>query len=384
MRNCWILSVLLATTALAQRPAVLLTDAPDLASSVSELPELRAKGFDVRVITGPGAYFGTLPTDNAEVKRALRESGVLMTDAVERARLGAMLSGAGNTAVDYLEALLAGRFDGQEVRSSMDWSAHADDVRERPDSSRIACCSGSQRGNGQDAADWTCSKSYNSEFMGGVVCASAFFIESNGSIDPNTYTWSQADIDNVKLQLIDAWSIWSYTASQNGQTVTAVMDFYEPSGGIPVQGYEPVTRSSAQDYLWIEAIMTNAGRNESGAFGKCDGFNHERRTTLGADHAYCAFIAYNPSAQGAPTQFTDGKIGYAYLGGPYTQLLYRANGWTTSQVNRVYGHETGHIFHAFDEYTASGTGNCSRSFNGRQNANFQGSTCNGTAGCLQR
>ncbi len=382
MRKVWTLFFLIAAAAVAQRPVVLLTGDRDLSTSVIALPELRAKGFDVRVITGPGAFFGTVPNDDPHTQRALSDEGQLITDPGDGSRISTTMTKGQRTAVDYLDALLAGHFDGTESRSTMDWSAHADDVLERPHGVHEACCWGDDRGAGQDATDWTCSKSYNSEFMTGVICASAFFIESNGTIDANTYSWTQADIDNVKLQLIDAWSIWSYTASLNGQTVTAVMDFYEPSGGVPVQGYEPVTRSSGQDYLWIEAIMTNAGRTESGAFGKCDGFNHDRRTTLGADHAYCAFIAYNPAAQGAPTQFTDGKIGYAYLGGPYTQLLFRANGWTTSQVNRVYGHETGHIFHAFDEYTASGTGNCSRSFNGRQNANFQGSTCNGTAGCV--
>ncbi len=245
----------------------------------------------------------------------------------------------------------------------------------RPSPAMIASRSG-----GTLPPDWTCTNDNNSEYLRGVVCASAFFIESNGSIDANTYSWSATDITNVELQLIDAWSIWSYTASLHGATVTAVMDFREPAGGIPVQGYEPITRSSSQDGLWIDAIMTNAGMTASGAFAKCRQYNAQQRVALNAQHAFCAFIAYNPS--GAPTQFTDGKIGYAYLGGPYTQLLFKANGWSTSDVGRVYAHETGHIFHAFDEYSASGTGNCTRNFNGRQNANYQGSTCNGTAACV--
>lgn len=382
MRSLAILVLFLSVAVHAQIPAVYLTTDVDLASSVKAIERIRATGFDVRVVVGAGAFFGTVPTERNALPGP---GGTLITSGsaiADRARL----SSAQRTAVDYLEALKAGRFDAASVQRAMDWAGHPDDVLEVPAEQRAACQERSARGlvhgGASQASDWTCTSSYNSETMTGTVCASAFFIESNGSIDANTYTWSQSDIDNVKLQLIDAWSIWSHTAGLFGRTVTAVMDFYEPGGGIPVQGYEPITRSSGQDYLWIEAIMSNAGRTESGAFGKCDGFNHDRRTALGTDHAYCAFIAYNPPAQGAPVQFTDAKIGYAYLGGPYTQLLFKANGWGTDQINRVYGHETGHIFHAFDEYTASGTGNCSRSFNGRQNANFQGSTCNGSAACV--
>ncbi|MFZ1686295.1 MAG: PKD domain-containing protein, partial [Flavobacteriales bacterium] len=75
-------------------------------------------------------------------------------------------------------------------------------------------------------------------------------------------------------------------------------------------------------------------------------------------------------------------IGYAYLGGPYTQILWRANGWSSSQINRVYGHEVGHIFHAFDEYSSSTSSNCVRSFNGRVNGNYQGAPCSGSTACV--
>jgi hypothetical protein len=54
----------------------------------------------------------------------------------------------------------------------------------------------------------------------------------------------------------------------------------------------------------------------------------------------------------------------------------------TSDVDRVYGHETGHIFHAFDEYASSPSSNCTRTFNGELNANYQAGTCNGTAACV--
>jgi PKD repeat protein len=377
VRSFLLIGLFFASTLRAQTPVVLLTDAADLRSSVDLLPALRRAGMEVRVVAGPGAFIGTLNADGNASTTALRAFGILH-EARTRSTYTSEAP-AHRLALRYLDELQAGRFDLDPTRHPMDWSGHPEHLLEVPDDASFHDADPS-RSNATLPPDWTCTNDNNSEYLRGVVCASVFFIESNGSIDANTYSWSASDITNVELQMIDAWSIWSHTASLHGATVTAVMDFREPAGGIPVQGYEPITRSSSQDGLWIDAIMTNAGMTASGAFAKCRQYNAQQRVALTADQAFCAFIAYNPS--GAPTQFTDGKIGYAYLGGPYTQLLFKANGWSTSDVGRVYAHETGHIFHAFDEYSASGIGNCTRNFNGRQNANYQGSTCNGTAACV--
>ena len=361
----------------AQTPVVLLTDAPDLASTVAQLDRVRAAGMEVRVIAGPGAYFGTV-SDRSHSAHPLLPIGNVVFDG-DPMEHGALRAGQ-QDAVDYLRALRAGRFDRARVRHPMDWSGHPEHQLSRPGETHAGGSTGER--DVHSAPDWTCAAGYNSEYMAGTVCVSVFLVESNGAVDADLYTWSAAAITETKVQVMDAWSIWSYTASIHGQTVTAVIDFYDQSSTVPVQPYEPVTRSSGQDNLWIGAIMQNAGFPGTDHFAQCDAFNASRRATLSTDHAYCAFIAYNPPAQSAPVQFTNGRIGYAYLGGPYLQILYKANGWGTDQINRVFGHETGHIFHAYDEYASSGTANCSRWFNGRQNSNFQGSSCNGSAACV--
>lgn len=356
---------------------MLLTDAPDLAGSVAQLGAIRAAGMQVRVIAAPGAFIGTIDGPRRTESSSFPSGSALYTGSSgQRDRVRADQ----RIALAYLDALNAGRFEPSNARAPMDWGLHPEHQLSRPEGD-----GSSHAAHDRDvhtAPDWTCSQGYNSEYMAGTVCVSAFFVESNGAVDANTYTWTAGAIADVKLQLIDAWSIWSYTASQFGTSVTAVMDFYDQASNIPVQPYEPVTRASTQDNLWIGAIMQNAGFAGSDHYAQCDAFNSSRRAALNTDRAYCAFIAYNPPAQSAPTQFTNGRIAYAYLGGPYTQLLYKTNGWGTDQINRVFGHETGHIFHAFDEYAASGTANCSRWFNGRQNSNFQGSSCNGTGSCV--
>ena len=46
-----------------------------------------------------------------------------------------------------------------------------------------------------------------------------------------------------------------------------------------------------------------------------------------------------------------GPPAYAWIRGPYSQLLYRNNSWAVSEYDRVNAHENGHLFGAPDEYS---------------------------------
>ena len=59
-----------------QEPMVLLTEAPDLATSLARLSEVRSAGMQVRVIAGPGAFIGTV--ENEDQGTALRRLGTRM------------------------------------------------------------------------------------------------------------------------------------------------------------------------------------------------------------------------------------------------------------------------------------------------------------------
>jgi hypothetical protein len=98
--------------------------------------------------------------------------------------------------------------------------------------------------------------------------------------------------------------------------------------------------------LWVNAITNNLG------YTSLEAFNSNMRAIYGTNWAYSAFIGYNPPP--APFYFTDNKYGFAYFGGPYTQLLFQGIGYDGS----VMTHETGHIFWACDEYYVAGYGGC--------------------------
>jgi len=73
-------------------------------------------------------------------------------------------------------------------------------------------------------------------------------------------------------------------------------------------------------------------------------FVEDMRTRLGTDWGYCAFF----------TKYPVGHFAYASLGGPRLVMHYDNDGWGPDNIDRVFAHETGHIFNAPDEYAASG------------------------------
>jgi len=88
------------------------------------------------------------------------------------------------------------------------------------------------------------------------------------------------------------------------------------------------------------------------------------RSSLGTDWAYCAFF----------TKYPVGWFAYASLGGPRLVMAYDNDGWGPDNIDRVFAHETGHIFGAPDEYKASGC-NCTDKYGFFQVANANCETC---------
>lgn len=101
---------------------------------------------------------------------------------------------------------------------------------------------------------------------------------------------------------------------------------------------------------WRDAAMAALGYS-AGSPGMYD-YLHDLRTTRwpamcpGPDWGYIAFF----------TKYATSWFAYASLGGPRLVMQYSNDGWGPNQIDRVFAHETGHIFHAPDEYVSS---NCS-------------------------
>jgi hypothetical protein len=197
-----------------------------------------------------------------------------------------------------------------------------------------------------------------SEALRGSAVLTVLFVESDGSIESDLYTWTSSAESFILNELLEALSWWSAESNQYGCPVTFTLDYYSGTDSRCQQGYEPLNgnHSSWDEELWIDLVMNNFGYTSGGVFDKVDAFNTWQRDYFGTDWSYSAFVHYNPYP--APTTYNDGYFAWAFLGGPWTHMLYRNDGWGLSAFSDVLAHETGHIFWACDEYYQPGYGGC--------------------------
>jgi hypothetical protein len=212
----------------------------------------------------------------------------------------------------------------------------------------------------------------NSDNMIGKATFNAIFVESGGGCDANLYTWTSADISTIQNEIMASLSFWASRAPTYGVPLTWVTAFWTPSvTSAVVTCYEPILHPSSQDGLWINQIMCNFGFCSGDKFARTAAFNAAIRSGAATNWAVTSFIGYNPPP--APTTFPDGFFAYAFINGPYSQLLYRNDGWAVNQYGLVNAHETGHLFGAADQYASSGCNNC---FIAGNNGVFNGNCAN--------
>ena len=97
------------------------------------------------------------------------------------------------------------------------------------------------------------------------------------------------------------------------------------------------------------------------------------RDTHDTDWAYCAFFTKYPLGH------------FAYAGRPRVVMHYDNDNWGPDNIDRVFAHETGHIFGAPDEYASSGC-NCFGQFGICQKPNGNCANCapGGGVACIMR
>ena len=96
---------------------------------------------------------------------------------------------------------------------------------------------------------------------------------------------------------------------------------------------------------WRDPAMQALGF--SGDWNGVLSYVEDLRTRFGTRWTYCVFF----------TKYPLGWFAYASIGGPRIVMDYLQDGWGPDNIDRVFAHETGHIFGAPDEYANSGC-NC--------------------------
>ncbi len=129
----------------------------------------------------------------------------------------------------------------------------------------------------------------------------------------------------------------------------------------------------ALEALWRDPAMSQLGFGTG--MGAVSSYVQKLRADLATTWAYCAFF----------TKYPVGHFAYASIGGPRLVMQYANDGWGPDNIDRVFTHETGHIFGAPDEYASS---NCtcggSWGFFQEPNANCAVCASGGGVECLMR
>jgi len=101
-----------------------------------------------------------------------------------------------------------------------------------------------------------------------------------------------------------------------------------------------------REALWRDPTMVDLGY--AGNYNGVWDYVKALRVRHETDWAYCAFFMKYP-----PKLNRDGEERFAYAGLPRIVMQYQNGGWGPDNIDRVFAHETGHIFHAPDEYARS-------------------------------
>jgi hypothetical protein len=185
----------------------------------------------------------------------------------------------------------------------------------------------------------------------------------------------------ARLRLSEAERVKIVAEIQNGlswlgaqspaRDVTWVHEVHSVTVNVP----EVTNGTSYEDFEqpWRDAALQQLGL-QTGRSG-LQAYVQDLRTRLRTDWAYCTLF----------TRYRLRHFAYADLGGPHLVMHYQNDGWGPDNIDRVFAHETGHIFGAPDEYAAARC-NCSgrHGFFRKPNLNCETCAADGGTDCIMR
>jgi FG-GAP-like repeat len=124
----------------------------------------------------------------------------------------------------------------------------------------------------------------------------------------------------------------------------------------------------------LEALWRNPAMQAIGFSGDWDGvlaYVEDLRSRFGTRWTYCGFF----------TKYPLSWFAYASIGGPRLVMDYNNDGWGPDNIDRVFAHESGHIFGCPDEYASSGC-NCGGGWGRFSVVNGNCENCAGGGGVL--
>jgi hypothetical protein len=169
-----------------------------------------------------------------------------------------------------------------------------------------------------------------SAYLEGSVAVGIVIVEGPGAL-----AFSAAERTKVVAEVQNGLGYLAAANPPAGITFTydvriVTLNLPAAGGGADLEGY------------WRNPAMAALGF--SADFSGVQAYVEHLRTTFGTSWTYCGLF----------TKYPVQHFAYASIGGPRIVMDYANDGWGPDNIDRVFAHETGHIFGAPDEYASSG------------------------------
>ena len=200
--------------------------------------------------------------------------------------------------------------------------------------------------------------SASSSFLGGSITANFIFPESDGNIEENLETWSDADLSAAEQGAAEAMISWQGFPKMD-------VGFVFNMERRVATGYEPILHNMNNDRLWMLDALRTLGWGGSGdVMAAVHEYNQAKRAIYKTQWVFTGFIACSRNTPG--NKFGNGTAdytAYAFLGGPCLVQPFPSgtdiNGVGERLVySQIVNHEGGHCFWTLDEYPGA-PGGCS-------------------------
>jgi len=194
-----------------------------------------------------------------------------------------------------------------------------------------------------------------SEFLAGSISVNIILVESDGTIEPQSESWS-ADRENEVVARIATGLEW--VRIQEPRAALRFVYHVIPGRTDPRArtGYEPIRRAAdpmgtGGEDLWAKAVLAKLGYGSGDRFARSRALASDTRRLDGSDWGVNVFVV--DSLADPDGKFADGRYAYSWIGGPHLVMTYDNQAWGIGRMDMVLRHELMHAFFAFDEYTAS-------------------------------
>ncbi len=189
-----------------------------------------------------------------------------------------------------------------------------------------------------------------SEYMIGSTAVGIVFVESDGTKDQKTESWTQEDKEDVFYQIQKGLEWWSEKGGYRA-SLTWTYEFKT----VKTQ-FEPINHFTEDSDEWVKDVSLKLGYGAGNSYDINRNYANALREKYRTDWAFVLFVVTASNDEDGDWK-DKGPVAWANLGGPLMVINNRCDGWGETRIWEVVAHETGHIFNALDEYKGASNGN---------------------------